>query len=393
MGESIHIVGAGMGGLACALALARAGARVRVSERAMGPGEVGAGIQLGPNATSVLSDLGVIDAIKKVAVSPMNTETKSIISMKLLAKLPLSALGGVNDRYGSPYWCVHRAELHQVLFNAVQHAGVQVDWGQFWSPDASVDSSPAGEALVAADGLWSAVRSSCGDASLPLSTSHWAWRAMFDFESVPHELQAVQVTAWMGPSQHMVTYPVLLRGQLMLNVVAFTPKELSGHGADVGRSWANATDARALLQALGPIHPTLAGLLASATAVTRWNVAARAPLERASDMLTQHHGRFVALVGDAAHPMRPYMAQGAAMALEDAAVLARCVSQRPSDTRAAFEQYAQIRWARNARVQRKAALNGLIFHLPAPMSWARNAALRIRPQLMDVPWLFGHRAR
>lgn len=387
MSDTTHIVGAGIGGLACAIALARAGFSVEVSERADGPSEVGAGIQLGPNATRVLAELGLLDAIKHVASSPINTVTRGIFSIKILAELALTGSGSVAERFGSPYLCVHRAELHRVLLDAAVKHGVALNWGVAWVPG----DQPKEELLIAADGLWSAVRASSGDLSLPGATGHWAWRTTLALDALPQELRRECITAWFGPSQHVVTYPLKLGGTRLLNMVAFTPMDRQSRDAKPARSWALETNSPALLQALGRVHPLLEQAIRTSTKLTRWEVAARPPLKGAQDMLTQINGRTVPMIGDAAHPMRPYMAQGAAMALEDAITLAKCLAAARHEPNEAFARYAQLRWARNARVQRKAAMNGVIFHLPAPLSWARDAALAVRPKLMDVPWLFCHR--
>ncbi len=373
--DPLSVIGAGIGGLAAALLLARAGRAVEVWEQAPAPAPVGAGIQLGPNATRLLASWGMGDALRRVACVPEGVQVRSARTGRVIAQRGLQA----SD---APWLCVHRAELHALLLRAAEAAGAQVRWGKAFELAEISPHAP----LIAADGAWSAVRAASGDSSLPQPTGHWAWRCLLEMHALPREWRTPLVQPWWGSRQHVVTYPVRLGQRQMLNVVAFTPMPAQS-SASQERHWAQPASASELLQALGDVCSPLAAAIGIGTKVTRWPVVARAPLTGASAMLCQLQGRSVPLLGDAAHPMRPYIAQGAAMALEDAAVLAACL-QREADWSSAVQRYANARWARNAMLQARSERNGRIFHMPPPLSWARNMALRLHPALMDSPQVY-----
>jgi salicylate hydroxylase len=197
---------------------------------------------------------------------------------------------------------------------------------------------------------------------------------------LPAHLRSDQVTVWMGPRLHVVHYPV--RSGQWLNLVAIV------HGVKPEQSddWDQAGHTQALMQAMGAVGKDLHERLASAPAWRRWALHDRAPLSASRQMA---QGR-VALLGDAAHPMRPYLAQGAGMAIEDAQVLGRCLSAETGSVAERLQAYAEQRWARNARVQTRAIRNGRIFHATGPVAWGRNLSMHlIGERVMDVPWLYG----
>jgi salicylate hydroxylase len=246
---------------------------------------------------------------------------------------------------------------------------VQLDDGTAWHADA----------LLGADGLWSRVRAQLlGDAPARFS-GHLAYRAMLVQADLPAALRSQQVTVWLGPQLHVVQYPVR-RGEL-LNVVAIV------HGSapqDVA-SWDHSANSADLKRALGAVCPALQALIDAVPAWRLWPVCDRPPMQSAAELA---QGR-VALLGDAAHPMRPYMAQGAGMAIEDADALGRCMSMPSSDMSTQLAQYAQLRWQRNARVQQRAIRNGQIFHARGLVRWGRDTATRLLGErLLDVPWLY-----
>ena len=416
----ILIAGAGIGGLAAALALSRTGLRVTVLERADAFGEVGAGVQLGPNAFGVLAGWGLRDALLQVVNFPDMLQTRDAATNRLLGELPLGDTARRN--YGFDYATIHRADLHQALLDAVRQqpqvslhlnakialiseseTAVQVTTAQ--------GDSYSADALIGCDGLWSQVRKHVLGEQMPLATGHVAWRALLPMHVVPLELQSERVTAWMAPKTHAIAYPV--RRSQFLNLVVITEDD-QPTATPNPQSWSrDATGLSPLkLMKLGAqmgIQPAyllpsvLSNLLQKVTEPegggwTRWTLFDRDPMTSSVDMAHPAHPR-IALLGDAAHPMRPYLAQGAAMALEDAQALAvgfaDAFSQGNNDLSvqipAVLQQYAQNRWQRAARVQAHSRRNGSIFHLQGPLRWGRDAALALLgPRLMDVPWLYRH---
>jgi salicylate hydroxylase len=382
MSKQVLIAGAGMGGLSAAIASARAGWQPRVFEQAASFTEAGAGIQLGPNATRVLE--------AQVAAFPPRLAVRSADSGSLLAQLPLgtSAL----ERYGAPYATVHRADLHGLLLEGARAAGADLlvdariervrESGDAVLINLAGAADIEGDALVGADGLWSRVRQQIWADGLPAPTGHLAYRTLIAQHDLPPQLRSGEVTVWLGPRLHVVTYPVHL-GE-WLNVVAIV------HGAVAGdlQAWDQAALAADLQQALGATCANLQDLVRAAPNWLLWVLHARAPLKGAQSMA---RGR-VALLGDAAHPMRPYLAQGAGMAIEDAQELGRCLAmarEQVTDTPTALRRYALNRWERCARVQRQAERNGRIFHATGPVQWGRDLSLRLLGErLLDQPWLY-----
>jgi salicylate hydroxylase len=228
--------------------------------------------------------------------------------------------------------------------------------------------------------VWSAVRQQLlGDAPARF-TGHLAYRALVAQADLPAHLRSDQVTVWMGPRLHVVHYPV--RSGQWLNLVAIV------HGAkpEQAQDWDQAGHTQALMQAMGAVGRDLHERLAPVPAWRQWALHDRAPVSGASDMA---QGR-VALLGDAAHPMRPYLAQGAGMAIEDADTLAQCLGVGNARVVEQLQAYAQARWARNARVQARAIRNGRIFHAQGAVALGRNLSMRLMGgRLMDQPWLYG----
>lgn len=404
MTQHVVIAGGGIGGLACALALARAGVSVDLLEQAGALGEVGAGLQLGPNAVRVLDEWGLIDQLHARAAFPEDLRVRDAHGGQTLGQLRLGAV--IRARYGQPYATIHRADLHGLLLEAVQrHSAVRVHLGArvaAYEPTASSvhvscedDSLFQGAALIGADGLWSRVRTQLLGAHPVRLSGHLAYRGMVPAERVPMALRSSGVVAWLGPRLHVVQYPVK-RGN-WFNVVAVVHGVLgAGHGGPPGsdpQSWSHEARWNDLQRALGPVCPDLRSMLEAVGEWKLWALNDRAPMAGAHE---QAQGR-VALLGDAAHPLRPYLAQGAAMAIEDAWTLGRLVqAQRhaPGGLDAShwpdlFARFARTRWARNAMVQNRSARNGTIFHASGPLRLARNAAMALLGEsLLDNPWLY-----
>jgi len=386
MSEKVSIVGGGIAGLASGLALARARAEVRILERAPELTEVGAGVQLGPNVTRILNAWGLSPAIEKVAAYPVSLKARSATSGEVLASLPLSDMA---TRYGSPYITIHRADLQNVLLNKVQALGVDVRCS---SPVQKLptDLHENANALIIADGVWSNLRQQLLGDGPPRITGHLAYRALLSQADLPAHLRTQDVSVWMGPKVHVVQYPV--RGGEWLNVVCLTEGQLEGVTLQDLQGWnlsKTNQDTRADLQsALKNTCPHLQALVEACSNWRLWPLCDRPPMQSAA----QHAQGRIALVGDAAHPMRPYLAQGAGMAIEDAAELAhQWTALADQDVGQRFAAFAHARWQRNARVQARAIRNGEIFHATGPMQWARDVGLRtLGEKLMDMPWLYDY---
>ncbi len=392
----VLIAGGGIGGVAAALATARAGCEVRLYERAPVFSEVGAGIQLGPNATRVLIDWGLADALKAVAAFPAALQVRNAESGAELGRLTLGER--MLARYGAPYATVHRADIHRLLTQALlREDRVHLCLGQGVASCGEADDAVTlqtslgvkveGDLLIGADGVWSQVRDQLLQDGAPRPTGHLAYRAMLRTDALPPAAQANQVTAWLGPRLHVVQYPV--RGGAWTNVVAIV------HGAvppDL-QSWDHSGHADDLARALGPVCTPLRTLIEAAPGASvnpyvwrLWALAGRAPVQGAHQLA---RGR-VALLGDAAHPMVPFLAQGAGMAIEDAAELARALTMDAVDVPTRLRRYALARWQRVARVQARAWRNGQIFHSTGLMRVGRDASMRLLGErLLDVPWLYG----
>ena len=386
------IAGGGIGGLAAALAASRAGAQVRLFERTPVFSEVGAGIQLGPNVTRVLHGWGLADALGDVVAVPDRLQIRSAASG---AELGVLRLGEVAQaRYGSPYVTIHRGDLHAVLLTELTRRGdvaLNLDSAVagFEQDDKTVtlrlqDGREAqGDLLVGADGGWSRVRQQLLHDGLPHATGHLAYRALVRQSSLPPTLRSQQVTAWLGPRLHMVQYPVR-RGE-WLNVVAFV------HGQVIGdmQSWDHSANAAELQRHMAATCAPMKDLIHAIEHWRLWPLSIRPPLRGAHE----HAQWRVALLGDAAHPMLPYLAQGAGMAIEDAAELGRILAAHAHGEPVGPEglrEYAAHRWHRNARVQARAIRNGQIFHATGPMRWGRDVAMKLLGEsLLDMPWLYG----
>ena len=386
MAEKVLIVGGGIAGLSSGLALAQADAEVRILESAPAFTEVGAGVQLGPNVTRILKSWGLLPAIEKLASHPANLQAHSAKSGEVLATLPLADM---TTRFGSPYITIHRADLQLALLEKVQTLGVDV---QCNSPlhQLPTDLHKTADALVIADGVWSNLRQQLLGDGPPQMSGHLAYRTLVRQSDLPEHLRTQDVSVWMGPKAHVVQYPV--RGGEWLNVVCLTEGQLQGITLQDLQDWnlsKTPQDTRADLQsALKGSCTHLQALVEACDNWRLWPLCDRPPMQSAAQ---QAQGR-IALVGDAAHPMRPYLAQGAGMAMEDAAELAhQWTVLADQDVSQRFAAFAQVRWQRNAKVQARAIRNGEIFHATGPMQWVRDMGLRtLGERLMDMPWLYGY---
>jgi salicylate hydroxylase len=395
--RTIVIAGAGIGGLTAALALAGRGFRVIVLEKAERLEEVGAGLQLSPNASRILVSLGLGDRLGERAVTP---EAVSIMSARAggeLLRLPLGEAAA--KRAGAPYWVVHRADLQAVLAGAVRdHPDIELRLGASYE-DAAVDAGgltvihrrggsrhgdPA-RALIGADGIWSAVRQQLFPQLQPRFSGLVAWRGTLETAHLPKELAPRRVQLWMGSNAHLVAYPI--SGGYRLNVVAVLADSWNQPG------WSMPGDSLELMDAFAaPRWPQQARtMLAAVEGWRKWalfTLPEGCPWSQGS----------VALLGDAVHAMLPFAAQGAGMAIEDAAVLAEHLAGEASASAAgiaaALARYGRARTARVTRVQRTARLQGRLYHLGGPMALARDVAIRaLGPQRMLArqDWIYGWR--
>ncbi len=372
--------------MTAALALAAKGFRVVVLEKADRLVEVGAGLQLSPNASRILVDLGLTERLGRRAVTP---EAISIMSARAggeISRLPLGE--AVSSRAGAPYWVVHRADLQTALQGAVNdNPDIELRLGcQFEDLTAhakgltvvqrsgNMRRQDLAMALIGADGIWSSVRHHLFPETQPQFAGLIAWRGTLDARQLPREYTAARVQLWMGPHAHLVAYPI--SGARQINIVAVVPGTWNRPG------WSAEGNGLELKEAFAASRwPSPARMMISA--VDDWRKWALFTLPEGGEW---SEGA-IALLGDAVHGMLPFAAQGAGMAIEDATVLAHALSEGPLETAAgvaaALKRYAKLRRARVARVRRAAQSQGRIYHLTGPMALARDLAIKaIGPQRM-----------
>ena len=364
------VVGAGIGGLTAALAIAAKGFRVVVVERATELSEIGAGIQLAPNAGRVLAGLGLDKAIAAAAVEPAAIDVISGRSGRRLTSVPTAAF---RSRYGFPYRVIHRADLQSILAAAADRIRIRIELGATVESFATQGSSllvrvrKAGttevvtaDGIVAADGVWSSLREKIAGAASPQPTGRTAWRAIIPAD-VAHDILAVdRVGLWLGSGAHLVHYPVAQGAAV--NLVAVVAEAWDRKG------WSAAGNPAELAQKFSGWSRQARAIIAAPVAWQKFAVMAVDPAGAWQD------DRLV-LLGDAAHAMAPFLAQGAAMAIEDAAVLAAALPAN-SDVAAAFAAYVGERRPRTAAIAASSRQAGERFHMSGLMGLARNAALR-----------------
>ena len=392
MNKQVLIAGGGIGGLAAAIAAARADWDVRLFERAPQFSEVGAGIQLGPNVVRRLQAWQLQKMLQQVIAVPQALRACSAINGQELGRLPLG-MEAVH-RYGAAYATIHRADLHSVLLQGLmrmpsvhlnRNQGVQ----SFTEQDGVVTIHTSqgkvieGDALIAADGVHSSLREQLLHDGAPRATGHLAYRALVHQAQLPKRLRTQEVTAWLGPKLHAIQYPVR-RGELQNLVVI-----VQGPAPEDLNQWDHAANLPDLLQHLQGTCSYLQDLVQHVPeAGGEWRLWPVADRPAISSPVQMAQG-LVGLLGDAAHPMRPYLAQGAGMAIEDASELERALSMHDLDVSLRLRRYALNRWQRNARVQERSLRNGRIFHATGLVRFGRDWSLRmLGSHLMDVPWLY-----
>ncbi len=345
-----------------------------VVEQAARLEETGAGIQLSPNASRILIELGLGERLRPVVTVPTALRVLNAASGHEIASIPLA---GADARYGAPYWAVHRGDLQAALAAAaLRQPGVTVKLGQRMEDfithphgisvltvggAGTVDER--GVALIAADGLWSRARERLGHTEPPRFSGRVAWRGLVPARLVAPEFREPLIHLWLGRDAHLVHYPVKAGSVINLVVITTDPWHQPG--------WSEAADRAELVPRLAVEDwaPPARALVGLPEAWLKWALYERRPIRRWSKGL-------VALLGDAAHPMFPFLAQGAGMAIEDAVVAAQCLARTPDNPAGALRTYAAIRRERTRKVQRMAARNGTIYHLAGSLGWLRDHVMR-----------------
>ena len=374
--RTILVAGGGIAGLTTALALARKDFRAVVLEQAERLEEAGAGIQLPPNATRVLLGLGLGEALKPKVVAPEAIAIRSARSGRQIVRIPLGKQ--METQYGTPYWTIHRGDLQAALFDAVENnpdtaiklAARVEDFephGHGLTVQVRTGGKPSHErgiALVGADGLWSVLGAQVDRKGKPRFAQRSAWRATLPASEVSEEFRAPLVQLWLGRNAHLVHYPV--RGGSLINIVAIVEDVWQGE------DW-SAAGARDEILPRFPKRRWAASartLLSTPQSWLKWALYDRPVRRRWGNGL-------MTLVGDAAHPMLPFIAQGAAMAMEDAVTLADCLAAQRDDLASGMRRYEEMRRFRTAMVQQASRANGKLYHLDWPFSFARNVSLRL----------------
>jgi salicylate hydroxylase/6-hydroxynicotinate 3-monooxygenase len=364
---SIAIVGAGMGGLTATATLGRLGVRVDVFEQATRFARVGAGIQMLPNSMKVLQGIGVDQKLRSFAFAPKSHLNRVWDSGEDMIELPMP-----ESRYGAPYLCMHRGDLHEALLSAVDPATIHLNKRLVGLEQTSGGvtlsfedgSSHQADAVIGADGLHSLVRELLLGPENPRFSGRVAYRAVFPTEGVPPSAISASRTKWWGPDRHIVIY-CTTASRSEIYFVTSLPEPADWLTPE---SWSAKGDIEDVRVAFAGFHQEVRDVLAACRDCHKWAIMERDPLPTWSD------GRVV-LLGDACHPMTPDMAQGAATSMEDAAVLARCI-KATGDFESAFKLYEAHRKPRTSRIQAISSAN----------TWMRT------PTTSDPDWLYGYDA-
>jgi salicylate hydroxylase len=390
----VVVAGGGIAGLTAALAMARAGLLVTVMEKAEKLEETGAGLQLGPNATRVLIGLGLRERLSACVMAPQAIRVMAGRSAREIVRIPLGA--EAERRFGAPYWTVHRGDLQAALADAVAaERDVKLRLGTKFEDFVTHDYGltvqgrrgtqmidERGVALIGADGMWSAVRDRLGRHHAPRFAHRTAWRALVPADSVPQPFREPLVHLWLGEDAHLVHYPV--KDGKLINMVAVVHDDWREPG------WSAPGEAAEILRAFArwAWADSLRDLIATPAQWLKW-------------ALFERHQAFrggagaVTLIGDAAHPMLPFLAQGAGMAIEDAAVLAAMLAEFLDDPADALRAYEGARRHRVARARDASRRQGRIYGMSGPEALVRNLAMQAlggEKLLRRHDWLYSWRA-
>ena len=382
-------VGAGLGGLTAAAALLQRGFAVTVFEQSPQLGEIGAGVQLSPNAMKVTRALGIEQEVLGVSFEPERHVIRSWRSGRILSATRLK--GALRDAFHAGYYGFHRADLHQVLQRAVPAERIRlsatctaVRTGNEAAAILLEDGTEVtSDVVIGADGIRSAVRESVFGQEAPRFTGNVCWRGTVPAEAMPAGAILPDMTVWFGPGASFIYYYV--RGGKLINWVAMCEAEQWR-----SESWKLEGDRAQLIERYRRWHPTVRTLIAKSDRYLKWAMFDRDPLPRWTE------GR-VTLLGDAAHPMLPYLAQGACMAIEDAYSVAACLAASPEDVPRALKDYERARLERTARVQLLARARAVENHLASPVARLKRD-LRYALQRFAHPdkhnykieWIYGH---
>ena len=382
----VLIVGGGIGGLAAALALSRKGCRVRLIEQAADFKEIGAGIQLGPNVFRMFEVLGLTDAVSRLAAFPENLIMLDSTSGQEVTRIPL--VGDFRTRFKHPYALIYRADLLAVLLAAcrasdlielvVSQKVIHVEEiADRVIARTQAGETHAGSALIGADGLWSTIRQILVGDGKPVVAGHITYRAVLPAADMPPDLRWWSMVLWAGEKVHLVHYP--MRGGALFNLVAVF------HSSRYEEGWDSYGDPAELHERFAKTCAPVRTLLDKIESWRMWVLCDRPPIRDWS------RGRLT-LLGDAAHPMLQYLAQGACMAIEDAVCLANKVEARRGDFAAAFQAYREARYLRTGRVQIMARVYGEFYHASGVARELRNIMLSDRtPEqaFESMQWLYG----
>ncbi|MHA1165305.1 MAG: FAD-dependent monooxygenase [Alphaproteobacteria bacterium] len=387
--DQILIAGAGIGGLSTAIALARKGIPSLVLERSKEHSTDGAGIQLGPNATRILDEWGVLDRLSESAVISDGITIGDGLTGEILASVPFGETA--LQRYGAPFLLVHRGDLHRALVESARdHSIVDITtdcevlaYKQI--PDEIILTTTKGElrgrALIVADGLWSKLRPQI-DAGAKLEfTGKTAWRTLIDPQDLPEQLRGPRTALWLSKTVHLVHYPVC--GGKKINVVSVINERWGGRA----QGWNQEADPQALLPYFEPWYDRIADIVKSGSSWRKWSLFYQPPLRA----WTQGS---VTMIGDAAHPVLPFLAQGGGLAIEDAAVLVKVLVDHDGDPWRAFRHFEKARIERTARTSYESRKMGRIYHMGGVMRLARNFVLRRQSPnslLKRLDWLYQYR--
>lgn len=380
--KSVAIIGAGIAGLVASLAFARKSISVTLIDKVEELQEVGAGLQLSPNATRILDALGVLKSLRPLWNEPERIQLVSGSTLRTIASVPAGAFA--EERWGAPYGDLHRATLQKHLLTAVKAEPlVTMILGQKIETDADIEVAHGGkpDLIVGADGVWSRFRRFIPGARTPEFSGMVAWRFTIPERDVPDFIDRRNVTAYLGAKAHVVSYP--LREAGFMNLVALAT------GDNPGETWqaeCNPGKRADMTRQFSGWHKGLVQLLSYAPKATWW------PLFGVADgRWTDGHRRV--LIGDAAHAMTPFAAQGAAMAIEDAFELAGRVTEH-DDLAVALARFERARQERVGKVRARGAFNKFAYHARGPVRLCRDMVLSLRkPEQLaaDLDWLYGHR--
>ena len=381
---NIAIVGAGIAGLVSALTMSRAGAHVQIFEKAEELTEIGASIQLSPNATKILQTLGLEDALAKLWIEPHSVKLTDAQTLRIIAEVPISELA--KNSWGAPYAVLRRADLQHVLHQAVLvdenctlHLSSNLNFGgpNRLSNDISGKMGVKPDLIIGADGVWSSVRKVMPLTGHPKFGNYIAWRFNADLSArahLPPEISSSRsIHVLMGSSNHTAIYPADDNGN---SNVVFVTRDKNDRAETIKFNKAISRY---------DMHPNAVHMLQSATQLGCW------PINQVTDG-TWNNGRDMVLIGDAAHAMMPFSAQGAAMAIEDGYLLSKMISDSPYQISDMLQAFEKKRKTRLSKVKSRTAFNRFAYHAIGPIKWGRNLVLsRKSPQSLGrgLDWLYG----